>query len=211
MAKGQKTLVGLLVGFGAMFAALGVATVGSYALFSDQVKIDTHLKAGTMKVTLERTAHSYSILDNDGKLKETKVTSEKVASKDITNAFGLPEAALIVPGSKMSATFDIANKETVAFNYSIDLILKDTSGTPVVLSSLEQHSFASQLKVELTGLTGTHTLADDNLTVNGTEAVKANSKASFTLSVEFTDSAYNNLVQDKQAQFDIVVSATQAA
>ena len=140
MKKSSLSVVVLCLGVALTCASLVAA--GTYALFSDTVTVNNHLQAGTLKATLIRTAHSYSILDEEGMLKETKVESENVKSEDMSNAFDLPSDALIVPTSKLSASFKIQNNDSVAFNYSVSLILTDNSGDPIT-SFAEDENYLS--------------------------------------------------------------------
>ncbi len=206
----MKKINAVLLGLGTAVAASALLAAGTYALFTDKVTVSNHLQAGTLKATLVRTAHSYSILDEKGYLKETKVENESVNSNDMSNAFELPQSALIVPQSKLSASFKIENNDTVAFDYSVEIIVKDDNGEPITFVQDEDY-LADQLNVKLTGLSGTHTLSDSGLKVEGTEAVEVGQSVNFTFEMEFVDDdLINNLVQDKVCNFDLVVYATQA-
>lgn len=190
---------------------LSMVAIGTYALFSDTVTVTNHLRAGTLKATLVRTAHSYSILDATGMLKETKVENENVKSTEMQNAFDLPDDALIVPMSKLSATFQLQNNDTVAFDYSVEIVLGNSGNDQTSESQINVDYLAEQLEVKLTGLPGTHTLSDSGLIVEGTEPVEVGESVNFTLELEFKDDdLINNLAQDANCNFDLVVSATQA-
>lgn len=207
----MKKSVGIMLGLSTAVVAASLTVAGTLALFSDSVKVNSHLKSGTFKVTLVRTAHSYSILDEDGLLKTTSVASENVDSADITNAFDLPNDALIVPQSELSATFEIQNNDKVAFDYSVSVVLLDEDGVEPTNFEETKKYLSQQLELSLTGLSGDHVLSDDNLTVVGAETVKVGDKVPFTVSVKFKDdSTINNFVMGKTVNFDLVVDVLQA-
>ena len=186
---------------------------GTFALFTDKVTLNNHLQAGTLKITLIRTAHSYKILDRDGYLATTAVSGEEVDAETLDNAFDLPANALIAPQSVLSATFKIQNKDTVAFSYSVSLVVKDSEGEEIDTTDPELlNALHEQLRVELTDLSGTHYLneSSEDLTVDGGSPVTVGQTATFTVTITFIDdTAINNLAQGQNAYFDIVVSATQ--
>lgn len=191
---------------------------GTFALFTDKVALSNHLQAGTLKITLIRTAHSYKILDNKGYLATTAVDNEtkNVEDEDFVNAFDLPSGALIAPQSELSATFKIQNKDTVAFNYSVELIVKDSAGE--ILEIADFTELNRQLKLELIDASGNTVSRNgdtnspaNSITVSGADVVEVGGFETFTVKLTFIDdTTINNLAQDKNAYFDIVVSATQA-
>ena len=192
---------------------------GTFALFTDSVSVRTHLKAGTLHITLVRTAHSYSILDDDGYLETTAVDDEEVAAADIVNAFGLPVDnqggldALIVPTSVLSATFEVQNNDTVAFSYSIELVAIDAT-TGEEIDPEDRPALYGQLALKLTDSQGDHAMSEEatSLTIAGTDVVTVGSSKEFTVTVTFKnlDDSINNLAQDQEVYFDLVITAIQA-
>ncbi len=190
---------------------------GTFALFTDKVAVNNHLQAGTLNITLIRTAHSYKALDEKGYLATTAVAEEEknVEDEDFENAFDLPEGALIAPQSVLSATFEIRNNDTVAFNYSVALTVKDSTGN--VLEIADFTELNKQLKLELTDASGNTTSrngdaenAANSISANGAKVVEVGGKETFTVKLTFIDNtAINNLAQGQNVYFDIVVSATQ--
>lgn len=208
MKRKNKTL--LIIGLGALAAASTATVATTYSLFSDKVEVDTHLKTATLKVTLTRVSHSYTILDETGLLKETKVETESVDSKDMSNVFELPVDALIVPGSELYAKFELSNKDQVAFDYKVEIVLVDAEGKPIT-ETLEDNNLAEQLEVTLTNVDGTHKLSDSGLTFQSTSPLLVNGKTTFEVNIEFLDDdLINNYVMNKTVSFDIVVTATQS-
>lgn len=191
---------------------------GTFALFTDKVTINNHLQAGTLKITLIRTAHSYKILDEDGYLATTAVTSESknVEDADFKNAFDLPANALIAPQSELSATFEIQNNDTVAFSYSVQLVVTDSEGNELEIADFTELN--KQLKLELTDASGNTVSRNgdtespaNSITVSGAKIVEVDGSETFTVKLAFIDNTeINNLAQSQNAYFDIVVIATQA-
>lgn len=201
----------IMLALAAIVLCVSVIVGGTFALFTDSVTVTNHLQAGTLKITLVRTAHSFDALDEDGYLSTTAVEDEAVDAADIDNAFGLSAGALIAPQSVLSATFEIQNNDTVAFDYSVKIIVTDGIGGEE-LDSSAMTALHEQLQVELTDLSGTHYLneSSESLTVNGGAPVTVNQKATFTVTVTFIDdTTINNLAQNENVYFDLVVSATQ--
>ncbi len=208
--RGSRRARAIIIALVMIVLCISLAVAGTYSLFTDSVSINNHLEAGTLKITLVRTAHSYTALDSDGYLTPVTVNQEEVNANNISNAFGLGSNALIAPQSVLSAKFEIRNRDTVAYNYSVKLVIKDESGNEITSNYNALHN---QLKLELTDLTGTHYLNEksSNLTVNGGTIVEVNKNVAFTVKLTFIDdTTINNLAQGKKVYFDIVVMATQA-
>ncbi len=211
--KSNSKLRVLLVALITIALCVTLITASTFALFTDSVKIKNHLNAGNLKATLIRTAHSYSTLDEDGFLKTEGEDSENVDATTLSNAFDLPDGALVVPGSSLSATFEISNLDTVAFKYSIEIIAVDDQGTQLG----SQNTLLSQLTVTLTDSEGTNTLASDatKLEVDGIKVLRAKKgdridSEVFTVEIEFVDNdSINNDAQGKGVYLDIIVNAVQ--
>jgi predicted ribosomally synthesized peptide with SipW-like signal peptide len=106
----------------------------TWALFTDTQSVKNHLKAGDLKITLERTELVKKTLTLTGYLEETKVQDEtkdkpvQFTNPSDKNVFGLDIDAndevieKIVPGSKFAAKMKITNKSDVAFGYWIEIV-----------------------------------------------------------------------------------------
>lgn len=182
-----------------LFVALIVA--GTYALFSDSVTMKNHLQAGTLEVKLERLDLKWTELDSTtGYLKEgsnTDVVNFTEATEE--NIFGISTDSKIVPGCFYEATLKLTNIGSVAFDYSVAIVLDGIS-----------NELAEQLKVTVdtvdkgTLSAGTTTVAKDMLAIN--EFTKT-----FIVRIEFVNNnAINNAAQAMQVCFDLIVRATQA-
>ena len=189
-----------------LLLCLAVVAAGSYALFTDEVRFEEHLQAGTLDISLIRTHLVKTTLDKDGYLDSIEIPDDIDYTKtNPENAFGLIAGEKVVPGSKFVATFEIQNNSDVAFGYTIDIVCKNKS---------EGENLAKQLKVTVN--------SDDNsegLSVTGKngyiEAVTIGDTATFTVTVEFVDShattgvEANNLAKNQKIYFDLVVNAIQ--
>lgn len=217
--KNSFKLRAVVLSLVAIFLCLVLIVGATVALFTDKVTIHNHLQAGNLDVTLIRTTCSYDILDGDGYLTTVTAPPERqnIDAEMIDNAFDLPTDALIVPGSKLSATFKISNNSTVAFSYSITLVAFDSEGNQLVVPS----TLLKQLSVKVKDSAGENTLASDatKLEVNGIKTIRAKNagnvdEESFTVDVEFLDDAsqsfVNNDAMNKVLKFDLIVNATQS-
>ena len=193
----------LIVSFAVIILCLCLIVGVSYSLFTDSEKVTSHLKSGDLDVTLERVGLEYTVLNDAGYLevKENKDVVDFTGKTD-KNIFGLEEEKLMAPGAYYEATLKLNNKGTVAFNYTIEIVLVGTS-----------NEFAKQLKVYVDGDTEGKTLSDltenNKYVVNGTTTVEAGKAKEFTVKVVFDISA-GNITQDKTVAFDLVISATQS-
>ena len=195
---------------------------GTYALFTENGEVTTHLKAGELDATLTRHSYKYAVLDETGALKETTGGSSDVDFTEPTNQnfFGITKDMLIVPGSYFEAVMTVGNGGNTAFHYGVELKL-DTA--------FEKHSaaLADQLYVTLGTVEANGSrkivkqgfLNDGALVLSKDEGLvpAASSQKLFVL-VEFlneTDTRFGNETIDNdtaqlgEVRFDLVVTATQ--
>lgn len=201
MKKNRVLLVSCGVIILSMFIIIGM----TYALFTDQVLVKNHLRAGNLDITLTRTNLEYSVLNSEGKV-EVITNEEKYDFTESTNenVFGLDSSdTVIVPGMYFDAEMEIANKGNVAFEYNVSIVMTG-----------ETNALAEQLKVTITHPDGSVTTKmlselDSELSIvtgmmNASEEVQ-----SFRVRVEFVDVEINNDAQNQTAEFDLIVTAIQ--
>lgn len=194
----------LITSFSVIILCLCILVGVSYSLFTDSETVTNHLKSGDLDITLERTNLEYVTLNEQGYL-EVKDNNTLVDFTNDTeeNVFGLDNEELMAPGSYYVATLKLSNNGTVAFDYSLEIVLSEAA-----------NDFANQLKVYVDGDTVGKTLgeiAEDNkYIINSAAAVEKNSFKEITVKVVFEHDANNNKAQDKSFSFDLVVSATQS-
>ena len=142
---GKNKVRTLLVACVMILFATALIIGGTFALWSDNVSVENHLSAGSLKVKLERINLTKTYLDDEtGYL----VLSEDTATVDLTssttanvNVFGIGESEKTVPGAYYDAKLRLTNNGDVAFSYEV--IIKLTS----VSNELSQ-----QLKVYVDGV-----------------------------------------------------------
>lgn len=181
---------------------IAMIVVGTYALFTDSVDLSNHLQAGTLKVKLERTNLKWAKLDSAGYLE----TGEDAATKDFTepttdNIFGIGEDVLVVPGAYYQATLKLTNNGSVAFDYTVKIVLKSNS-----------NALAEQLIVTVDGdaATAKALSAGENVVSSGSlDKTDSNRSKEFTIKIEFADVEDNNDAQELTVNFDLVVVAVQ--
>lgn len=202
----MKVKRGLLVSCSIILLCMTIIVGMTYALFTDSVSVQNHLKAGKLDVTLTRTDLTYSVLDTNGKLKTESVPADlDFTNSTSENVFGIDTATnMIVPGSFFEATMVLANNGNVAFTYDVKLQLLSAS-----------NKLAEQLKVTVTHPDGTKTTKmlseiSNGLLISAGEMEATAAAKTFTVRVEFiNNTAINNAAQDLTAVFDLSVSATQ--
>lgn len=203
-----------------LLSMLGVAALvgGTYALFSDSAKVTNHLQAGNLNISLLRTKLTKTTIDNETGYMKTVTNEDTVDFSNATssNIFGIEENEFVVPTSSFVADLKLVNggvnddftykaASTVAFKYSVSLSYSDLSDDELI----------SQLKVTVTH--GTTEVASkmlnefDGSTLFSGTMTKADRDTTFSVKLEFVNDTpeVNNPAQDKQADFDLLVSALQ--
>lgn len=201
----QKKKV-LLISCVIILVCVSVIAGVTYALFSENKTVNTHLQAGKLDISLERTSLEYAVLNSNGEL-ETKTDMQVV---DFTgnvsgSVFGIDaQENKIVPGSYFKAAMEIGNDGNAAFTYNIKLVLGDDSTTALAQQievTLYENGNAVTTK-KLSELTDGFVLASGSMTAN--DAAK-----SFAVKVEFVNGTSNNAAQNGDVYFDLIVEATQ--
>ena len=196
-------------------ASIGLMVGGTYALFTDSAKISNHLQAGNLNITLLRTSYTKHTLNDSGYLEDVSDNVETDFSGDNEeNVFGLDDDEVIVPSSSFQANMKLINgvksgnsytASSVAFNYDVKIVVSDEANEDLV----------SQLKVVVKK--GNEEVANKKLSEFTTDAVfsgkmtKTDTAVEFSVKLTFENltASENNKAQDKTADFDLVVEATQ--
>ena len=209
----------LLVSCSVILLCMSIIVGMTYALFTDSVSVNNHLKAGNLDITLTRTNLEYSVLNEDGELAVTEVTDDyNFTASTNENVFGIDAKDIrIVPGSYFDADMEIANNGNVAFTYSVGISLIGDS-----------NALAEQLQVTVThpdGTTTTKKLSDlaGGLSIATGKMKVTDASQSFSVKVDFIDDVVananltdgetpmdNDLAQTQSAVFDLSVTAVQA-
>lgn len=199
-----------------------LVVTGSYALFTDEVSIKNHLRAGTLEATLHRTSLTTTKLNTDGYL-ETK--QEQMEGKDkpvdftdssAINIFGLTQTETIVPGTELTAKMQVGNDGDVAFVYWLEI-----KQTAIDEKTPSDEELAKQLEITVTTDKGDTTKYVNQGLLIGSETspigtVDVDGVGTFSVTVKFIDDAEANVAfdnddaQGKQIAFDLIVYAMQA-
>ena len=196
---------------------------GTYALFTDKIEMNTHIYAGDLEVTLERTKLTQNLLDQKGYLDEVVVMdiAEGDEPDDFTthttkNVFGLDSSTIkFVPQAWAQANMRITNGSDVAFGYWITIVFDDAADL----------QFADQLKVTIVaenGKTVSQYLSegvDLGSRTNFIDVAEVGDVQTFTVKVEFIDDLIfdeddpdkfiNNDAMNQDLEFDLVLNAIQ--
>jgi predicted ribosomally synthesized peptide with SipW-like signal peptide len=219
----------LLISGAVVILALAIAAGMTWALFTDTITLNHHLKAGDLDITLERTKLTTKYLDNaDGYLKDFTDPVLKNFSNTTDNVFDIDEDnTLVVPGSKYVAEMKITNNSDVAFLYWVEVVYKivDENGNvidnPTADINLE---LGKQIELKVISAKGeAKTPLNNGLQVGSeqypigileTNVTGNHFTENFTVSIEFVDDYVyteydNNLAKNKNVKFDLVVHAVQ--
>lgn len=201
MIKRRSILLSVMT----LMLCLALTASGTYALFTDEVTLKTHLQAGTLDITLIRTnLITKSLNPATGFLRDTENTEDVDFSNPTgRNVFDIAPDTIIVPCCKYTADMKIINKTDVAYAYWIEIVLDDPSD--IVL--------AHQIEVTVTTPDSAEAKLSKGLMV-GSESepiaiMAKNDSALFTVSVEFLDLPNNNSAQGRSLNFDLKVYAVQ--
>lgn len=208
----MKGLKGLALAMVAILLCVTTIVAGTFALFSDTVKVTNHLQSGTLDVTLERVSATKTILSPDGYLTEVTVGSEDFSDANTDNLFGLETGDKIVPGSVLNANMTIKNDSTVAFGYYVKVVLSSADG------KVSDQTLASQLKVTVTGDRTVSTKLSEGVFVGGENdfiaKVGVGEQKTFSVKVEFVNDSIDTTVDNNEAMaknvyVDFIVYAVQ--
>lgn len=234
--RGTNRMRSLLISGAVVILALSIVVGMTWALFTDTITIEHHLKSGDLDITLMRTKLTTTYLDNaDGYLKDVTSTTPVNFSSTGTgygeNVFDLTDDTLVVPGSKYVAEMQITNNSDVAFRYWVEVVYKivDADGNVIAnpTEDINAH-LGNQVRVIVATTNGTETAKlKDSITkwsetnfvgiLEKKDAAEQNHfTEKFTVSIEFLDDyVYTDLgidnddAKDLQVKFDLVVHAVQ--
>ncbi len=205
---GKKAIRTLLMASMTIMLCMAMVVGGTYALWSQSVKIENHLVAGELKVKLERTDLTKHVLDaTTGYMTDINDSTDvDLTSGATVNVFGIEEDEKIVPTSSYTATLKLTNEGTVAVKY--DIVIKLTSVS---------NELAQQLMVSIDGGTpkALSALNAEGESIVSSDIAKGGEPKTFTVTIAFANDAdttgiTNNDAMNKEAQFDLIVKAVQA-
>lgn len=192
---------------------------GTYAMWSSNIKVTTHLVAGSLDVQLKRTYLEKYSLKNKMYM-ATEVSSDTVDFTTPTSAsvFGIDDDELVVPTTHYAARLELSYNGDFAIDYTINIVVSNES----------DKNLAKQLKVYIGKDGNNGSVVYDNgrylandvvengegttsfLTYNVENGVLVGStkKTHFWIKIELPRDA-SNLAQSQEVYFDLCVTATQ--
>lgn len=184
---------------------------GTYALWSDSVTVNNHLSAGTLKVSLTRTyLEKYTLGTN----MYMQTTTDDTETSTTSNLFGMSDGEHIVPTSSYAARLKLTNSGDVAIDYTINIVVKSTSDkdlakqVKVAIGRGEVGSVVyGEWKYLATEIEGVVTFTQ--FTVGGGTLDRTTTEDEFWVKILFEDRSDNNAAKDKEAEFDVLIEATQ--
>jgi hypothetical protein len=189
-----------------------MVAAGTYALFTDDVGVKTHLQAGTLDATLERVNLDKWSIDPTTGFFVNKKSDEIVnfSGETTRNVFDMTDKEVIVPLSSYIADMRITNNSNVAFRYWIEIVINDTV-------KLE---LADQIYVEITSVNGkiegylsklTTNIGSEENPISTVSTEKGKNSENFKISVRFDnlENKVNNTAMGQSVDFDVVVHAVQ--
>lgn len=194
----------------------------TFALFTEETTVTTHLKAGELDATLVRKSGYYTVL-NEGVLTKYKLEGTNVDFTEPTtdNFFGDMSGKIIVPLSAFEVVYELGHKPESNTAYTYDIVIAPRENNSVL---------ADQLWVEMgtavANADGTYTYtklsegwANDGSyklsSANGTYVKPGATSGLLYTRVTFMDDRsdendfVNNKAQGLELNFDLVVTATQ--
>ncbi len=150
MKNATKTLLFSVM---ALFICTSLIVGGTYALFTDTVDVNTHLKAGNLDVTLKCTKYSYTVLTEDGIMK----TVDADTCPDLSTNKPLFKDMKAVPTTKHTATVFIGNAGSTAFTYGVRITWNG-------VTSDNDKALANQIKITIVNTMGTLLDTSDDVT-----------------------------------------------
>lgn len=220
MKKSTGVKRAMLLSCAVILLCFSVITGMTWALFTDTERVNTHLQAGDLEITLLRTGLVKTTLNEKGYLDEVEVQKASdpavnFSSSTRENLLGIKDGEVIVPGTKYVATLRVENNSDVAFGFWVRIAASDLT---------KGEDLAKQIKVTVDkGASASNTVAN-GLVVKSADGgcigeVAVGESDTFTVTVEFMDSyktengleyGDNDQAQNESLSFDLVVHAVQA-
>ena len=208
----------IIIAAAAALLSAGLLIAATFALFSDSVKTVNHLQAGTLDVSLYKISETGVIADGNGIIPATAQTEDYSSSPIDLEASEASVFSLgnCVPGVWQEVTLQIVNNGTVAFDYSVSLVVtSELTGSAALL--------AEQLMVTVSDADGNAVVPAFSLAVaqeRGEIALgsltEANAASEFKVKVELPanesvldSGAEGSTIMGTQVDFDISVKAQQ--
>ncbi len=223
MSRRSKRIWGIIVGSSAAIAvSVSLLVAGSYALFTDEITVKNHLRAGKLEAKLERVGLTATTFTQEGCMQNVILQEEGVdVAVDFTykteeNIFGFLETDKIAPTCERTAIMQLKNNGDVRYSYWVEVYLPNGKTATAADKELSK-------QLEITVITKTATITKrlaDGLSVGseteplGGVAIGATERFSVSITflsdVDYIGEMNNNAAQGGTVQFDFVVHVVQA-
>ncbi len=208
MSKLTKTL---LLSMLTLCISTALVVGGTFALFTDTASVNNHLQAGNLDIGLFRTSYTEKVLGSNGLMTESEV--DTTAVNLATNGSTLFNMVNAVPTSTYTATIEVSNLGSVAFDYGVRIIWsanRDTTDNDDILAEQIKITIKSE-KIENSTNSVSFYLADcDDNDVSLGYLLKNAGAEAFTVKAEFiNDDNVNNSAMLANLSFDVQLYAVQ--
>lgn len=201
---------------------ISMAAAGTYALFTDDADVKTHLQAGKLDLKLERIHLDKWYIDPLTGGFANKVSEDPVNFSEETdkNVFDMTDKEIIVPLSSYAAKMRITNNGNVAFRYWIDILVDDAGGKDLsdqIYVTVEYNGGKIEGYLnEVLKQIGSEASPISTVYIKDETDVRKNYE-DFTISIMFMDSeatddlidGSNNNAMNQSVKVDVIVHAVQ--
>lgn len=202
MIKAKARWISLLSVTVLAIAGLGVALGATYALYTKQAEVTTHVTIGDLTFGFKRTKLQQHAIDENGYLADLPDDEKTLdLTKDGTKAFEADNGA---PGAWYQATFELENTGGTAFNAKAEIPVESITLTGV--DPEKRQEVLSQITVKFD--TEDAKALDGNSFTYDLGTLEKKAKKTFTLNVSFLPTLGNE-AQNAALEFPLRLTASQ--
>lgn len=202
----NKRLRIIILGLVMIILCMGVLAQGTYALYTDEVKVSNHIESGYLNVTLIRDKLTSYKLNDEGFLEEV-VDDQNISFSDSSNndknIFGLTKNDRVVPLSSYKADMIISNCSDVAFGYYLEIKVDEKHNTELF----------KQLDVSVIANGKEYKLEENSLYIGSENAfldvLAVGTEKTFSVEITFKNLDNNNDAMNSETLIDLYVHAVQ--
>ncbi len=209
MEMGSRNTRPILYSVLALCICTALIVGGTYALFTDTVKVNNHLSAGNLTVGLDRILYKQHVLADNGLMTDLEDKTVLDLTNNANKIFNVEKA---VPTSKYEATIRVSNNTegSTAFAYKVKILW-----SPNKDATDNDEALAAQLKITVTSTklaNGSVSFYLDKCADHVMDMgylLKGTDVDTFTVTALFEDGPNNDAAQNAALEFDVQVEAVQ--